>query len=65
MLYLNLPRLRPPVLLKRVLRLSMERRWNDTDRGKRKYPGNNQSQSNFNHHKSHVDWLGTELWSPH
>jgi hypothetical protein len=50
---------------KSVLRLNMEQRWSDTDRGNPKYSRNNNSQSNFIQHKSHVDWLGIELWSPH
>jgi hypothetical protein len=48
-----------------VLGPNMEQRWNDNDRGKPKYSGNNQSQSNFIQHESHVDWLGMEFWSPH
>jgi hypothetical protein len=34
--------------------LVMERRWNDTDRGKPKYWGKNLSQCHFVHHKSHM-----------
>jgi hypothetical protein len=47
-----------------MLRVNKEQRWNNTDSGKPKYSRNNQSQSNFIQHKSHVNWLGIELWSP-
>jgi hypothetical protein len=34
----------------------MERRWNETDRGKPQYFGKNLSQYHFFHHKYHMDW---------
>jgi hypothetical protein len=33
----------------------MEHRWNEMDRGKPKYSGENLSQCYFAHHKSHMD----------
>jgi hypothetical protein len=33
----------------------MERRWNEMDRGKPKYSGENLSQCHFVHHKYHMD----------
>jgi hypothetical protein len=38
----------------------MEHRWNETDRGKPKYPGKNLSQCHFVHQKSHTDCPGIE-----
>jgi hypothetical protein len=37
----------------------MEHRWNEIDGGKPKYSGKNLSQCYFVHHKSHMDWLGS------
>jgi hypothetical protein len=34
---------------------AMEHRWNEIDRGKPKYWGNNLSQCHFVHHKPHMD----------
>jgi hypothetical protein len=38
----------------------MEHRWNEIDRGKPKYSGENLSQYHFVHHKSHMDKPGIE-----
>jgi hypothetical protein len=38
----------------------MERRWNEIDRWKPKYSGQNQAQCHFVHHKSYMDRPGVE-----
>jgi hypothetical protein len=49
--------------------VSMEHRWNDTDRGKLECSEKNLSQCNFVHHNAHMDWPGIELgpsrWETH
>jgi hypothetical protein len=37
------------------MKMSVERWWNDTDRGTPKYLEKNLAESNFVHHKSHMD----------
>jgi hypothetical protein len=41
-----------------------ERRWNDTDRRKPKNLEKTLSECHFVHHKSLMDWPGSELWPP-
>jgi hypothetical protein len=42
----------------------MERQWNEIDRIKPKYSGENLSQCQFVHHKSYMDWPGFEPGPP-
>jgi hypothetical protein len=44
--------------------ISVEHRWNDTDRGKLKYWEKNLSQRHSVHHKSHMDWPRIEPGPP-
>jgi hypothetical protein len=37
----------------------MEHRWNETDKGKPKYSGKNLSKCHLVHHKSHMDYPGS------
>ena len=45
-------------------RMSMIRCWNDTDSVKPNYSERNLAQYHYVHHKSHMDWPGTEAESP-
>jgi len=44
--------------------MGMEHWWHDTDRGKLKYWERNLAESNFVHHKSHMDRPGIEYGPP-
>jgi len=41
------------------MKMSVERRWNGTDRGEQESWGKNLSQCHFLRHKSHMDLLGS------
>jgi hypothetical protein len=44
--------------------MTMEKGWNDTDRGKQNYSEKNLSQCHLVHHKSHTYWPWIELGHP-
>jgi hypothetical protein len=46
------------------MKMSVEHRWNDTDRVNRKYWQMKLSMHHFVHHKTHVDWPGIEPGLP-
>jgi hypothetical protein len=59
----HISELRPPtglLFISQMTYMSMERRWNDIDRGKRKNSEENLSQSHYVYNKPHMDWLGRE-----
>jgi hypothetical protein len=49
-----------PLSIPQMIRVNMEQRWNDTDRGKPKDSEKSLFQCHFVHHKSHVDCPGRE-----